>query len=352
MLVELVRHSTDESRGDENKMTMVMVQLLIRMGDLVEVLRNPSAAPAIVNTTGKLDPPLGQNRLKILEVIYSLISLKNEEVDAKMIELGVLPTVLDLFFKYEWHNFLHNLVKNLFEVIITGGSRAIKEAIFIDGKILTRIIDAHRANDEALKQPKSCLRGYMGQLRLISNLIQAQATGSSSDEWMRAYTDSEEWVAFCDTYLAEQNMIHDGRQLGHSQPNGFGPQSDGEEEDNLAIPLDSNFEFRSPDMPDELFGSAGNDFDPDDDVEGNDMELDVNTDDSIEEDLELAQLAQGVNALSVAVEDGADVQAPTAGSPIRGEGEDVQGRQDGLPVSPEYNDVNFWAPSINWFDSK
>jgi hypothetical protein len=147
-------------------------------------------------------------------------------------------------------------------------------------------------------------------------------------------------------------MIHDGRQLGHSQPNGFGPQSDGEEEDNLAIPLDSNFEFRSPDMPDELFGSAGNDFDPDDDVEGNDMELDVNTDDSIEEDVELAQLAQGVNALSVAVEDGADVQAPTAGSPIRGEGEDVQGRQDGLPVSPEYNDVNFWAPSINWFDSK
>lgn len=66
----------------------------------------------------------------------------------------------------------------------------------------------------------------------------------------------------------------------------------------------------------------------------------------------MAQLAQGVNALSVAVEDGADVQAPTAGSPIRGEGEDVQGRQDGLPVSPEYNDVNFWAPSINWFDSK
>ena len=352
VLVELVRHSTNESRGDENKMTMVMVQLLIRMGDLVEVLRNPSAAPAIVNTTGKLDPPLGQNRLKILEVIYSLISLKNEEVDAKMIELGVLPTVLDLFFKYEWHNFLHNLVKNLFEVIITGGSRAIKEAIFIDGKILTRIIDAHKANDEALKQPKSCRRGYMGQLRLISNLIQAQVTGSSSDEWMRVYTDSEEWVAFCDTYLAEQNMIHDGRQLGHSQPNGFGPQSDGEEEDNLAIPLDSNFEFRSPDMPDELFGSAGNDFDPDDDVEGNDMELDANTDDSIEEDVELAQLARGVNALSVAVEDGADFQAPTAGSPIRGEDEDVQSRQDGVPVSPEYNDVNFWAPSINWFDSK
>ena len=58
--------------------------------------------------------------MKILEVIHALISLKNPEVEAKMIELGVLPTVLDLFFKYEWHNFLHNLVKNLLEIVITG----------------------------------------------------------------------------------------------------------------------------------------------------------------------------------------------------------------------------------------
>lgn len=28
--------------------------------------------------------------------------------------------MLDLFFKYEWHNFLHNLVKNLLEIVITG----------------------------------------------------------------------------------------------------------------------------------------------------------------------------------------------------------------------------------------
>jgi hypothetical protein len=190
---------------------------------LLQVLRNPPAAPAIINSTGKLDPPLGQNRLKILEVVHALASLKNVEVEAKMIELGVLPTVLDLFFKYEWHNFLHNLTNNLIQskfpvsfpclhgaagtlcesallpctrraalcalwpgsddrtcaaaAIITGENRAIKESLFTDGKILTRIIDAHGANDEALKQPKSCRKGYMGQLRLISNAIQKQAKG-------------------------------------------------------------------------------------------------------------------------------------------------------------------------------
>lgn len=42
-------------------------------------------------------------------------------------------------------------------------------------------------------------------------------------------------------------------QLGRSKPNGFGPQSDGEEEDDVPILFDSNFEFRSPDTMDELF---------------------------------------------------------------------------------------------------
>jgi len=130
-------------------------------------------------------------------------------------------------------------------------NKEIKESLFTDGALLTRIIDAHKHNEEALKQPKSCRKGYMGQLRLISNLIQKQA---SSEEWMHAYTQGEDWVTFCDTYLAELNDMNDGRQLGRSRINVMGPQSDGEEEDDLAaIPLDSNFEFRSLDQPDDLF---------------------------------------------------------------------------------------------------
>ena len=90
----------------------------------------------------------------------------------------------------------------------------------------------------------------MGQLRLISNLIQKQA---KDETWMRAYTEEANWVSFCDTYLAQLNDINDGRQLGRSKPNDMGTQSDGEEEEDMPIPLDSNFEFRSPDQPDELF---------------------------------------------------------------------------------------------------
>ena len=50
-----------------------------------QVLRSPPATAPIVNSTGTLDPPLGQNRLKILEVIYALVSLRSAEVEAKII---------------------------------------------------------------------------------------------------------------------------------------------------------------------------------------------------------------------------------------------------------------------------
>jgi len=135
-------------------------------------------------------------------------------------------------------------------------NRAMSESLLTDGKMLTRIIDAHKDNDEAVKQPKSCRKGYMGQLRQISNLIQDRA---KEEAWMRTYTQGPEWVNFCDTYLAQLNDVNDGRQLGRAHANGLAPQSDGEEEeeDDTPIPLDTNFdsqfEFRSPDQPDELF---------------------------------------------------------------------------------------------------
>jgi hypothetical protein len=52
VLVELVRHATSGSRAADGASSAVVVEVLNRMGDLVEVLRCPPPTPAIVNTTG------------------------------------------------------------------------------------------------------------------------------------------------------------------------------------------------------------------------------------------------------------------------------------------------------------
>jgi len=58
-------------------------------------------------------------------------------------------------------------------------------------------------------------------------------------------------------------------------------------------------------------------------------------------DVELAKFAEGVNALSV------DPSGSSpAGSPGGGEQQDTDTQAD----SPDYNDINFWKPSMNWFE--
>ena len=76
-------------------------------------------------------------------------------------------------------------------------------------------MDAHKQNNEAVKQPKSCGKGYMGQvhfcmitskmrmrtimvsgglrqLRLLANLVQKQ---KALDTWMEEFTSQAHWKA-------------------------------------------------------------------------------------------------------------------------------------------------------------
>jgi len=64
-------------------------------------------------------------------------------------------------------------------------------------------------------------------------------------------------------------------------------------------------------------------------------------------DADMVKVTEGVNALSVNV-GAVEREAPgtdASGSPQRRHtDEGVQ------PDSPDYNDINFWKPSMNWFD--
>ncbi|KAJ1470763.1 SIT4 phosphatase-associated protein-domain-containing protein [Baffinella frigidus] len=234
----MVRHCTTASRWTGNTdMMPVISEILDRLGDLVHVLRVPPPMPVIVNTTGTLDPPLGSNRLKILEVMHLLIGLKNSEVDKVMIELGVLPTCLDLFFKYEWHNFLHNLVKKVVEIVVKGENEELQRTLFSgEAKLLERIMDAHHRNEEECKQAKATRKGYMGQLREMANMVVSESVAEREEEgaasnpgaaMMRAALDTEEWRAFVALFLKPLNEMHD-KLIGRPQPGGV--YSDDEED--------------------------------------------------------------------------------------------------------------------------
>mmetsp|Transcript_15148 Transcript_15148/g.36977 ORF Transcript_15148/g.36977 Transcript_15148/m.36977 type:complete len:611 (+) Transcript_15148:93-1925(+) len=335
VLVELVRHCTNGARAP-GETQPVISELARRLDRLVVVLREPPPMAPITNTTGTLDPPLGSNRLKILEVVQELVRLKDPAVNARMVELRVLPAVLNLLFKYEWHTFLHNLVRGVVDEVLTGGSEPFKVSLFRDGEILERIIDAHAANDEHAKQPKACRKGYMGQLRLISNTVMQQA---GLEAWMREYTERDAWRAFVSERLEPSNELNDRHQLGAAKSGG---NSHSDDQDFSSPPqsgaadFGGGLQFRANEQDNDLFGHDNDEYDGDDvELGGNDMDVDAS--EEAEADPQTDQLSHDFgSAMHV------DANAPEAG---QGQGDDGV-----LPDSPDYNDINFWKPKMNWYN--
>ncbi|KAM0756105.1 SAPS-domain-containing protein [Meredithblackwellia eburnea MCA 4105] len=93
----------------------------------------------------------------------------------KFMEHRVIPTVLDLFFDYPWNNFLHNVVFDIIQQIFHGRidrtlDRQLALSVFLDGRLIDRILEGEAANEAATRAKKARL-GYMGHMILIAEEV-------------------------------------------------------------------------------------------------------------------------------------------------------------------------------------
>ncbi len=72
--------------------------------------------------------PLGFTRLRVVQFCVPLFFTNRACVDEALSASGLLGVVLDLFFKYEWNNFLHHRVESLVASLFDTGSLAVKHA--------------------------------------------------------------------------------------------------------------------------------------------------------------------------------------------------------------------------------
>ena len=66
-------------------------------------------------------------------------------------------------------------------------------------------------------------------------------------------------------------------------------------------------------------------------------------------DADMAKVTEGVNALSVNV-GAVEREVQTSGTDASGSPQRRHTDEGVQPDSPDYNDINFWKPSMNWFD--
>uniref|UniRef100_A0A8D0GCQ0 Protein phosphatase 6 regulatory subunit 1 n=1 Tax=Sphenodon punctatus TaxID=8508 RepID=A0A8D0GCQ0_SPHPU len=92
-----------------------------------DTLFPPPQKEPLQMTWGMLDPPLGNTRLNVVKLLASSLCTNHPALRDEVLELGAVDTMLDLYFKYSYNNFLHTQVEAYLSIVF--GSPAGDETI-------------------------------------------------------------------------------------------------------------------------------------------------------------------------------------------------------------------------------
>nr|GEV77199.1 serine/threonine-protein phosphatase 6 regulatory subunit 3-like [Tanacetum cinerariifolium] len=184
------------------------------LGDLLKLLDVSVDENVLPTTYGKLQPPLGTHRLKIVEFISVITTVGSEAAEKELIRLGVIRRILELFFEYPYNNFLHHRVEEIIVCCLESKNASLVKHIIEDCNLVRSIIDAERnsalSTDENNAKPTVPTEGRMpprignvGHMTRIANkLVQLMA----DNDYIYAYLqDNSEWVEWHTNVLLIRN---------------------------------------------------------------------------------------------------------------------------------------------------
>ncbi|KAH9796128.1 SIT4 phosphatase-associated family protein [Citrus sinensis] len=118
--------------------------MLGRLGDLLKLLDVSSEESSLLTTYGKLQPPLGKHRLKIVEFISVLLTVGSEAAEKELIRHGAVRRILDLFFEYPYNNFLHHHVENIILSCLECKNAPLIEHLLHECNLVGKILEAEK----------------------------------------------------------------------------------------------------------------------------------------------------------------------------------------------------------------
>ncbi|KAJ9121764.1 hypothetical protein QFC22_002386 [Naganishia vaughanmartiniae] len=138
-----------------------------------------------------------------------------------LIRHHAVRSVVNLFFEYPLHNFLHNVVYDIIQQILNGHitsgfNRELIIDLFNEARLVRRILDANEP--DATTSARHFRPGYMGHLLLIGEEVEKFLDRCSPDLYLiiKDSFDRSDW----DTYVNEmkQDKIRDSQPLGGTRP--------------------------------------------------------------------------------------------------------------------------------------
>lgn len=144
----------------------------------------------------------------------------------QLIKYRVVSTIIELFFKFPWNNFLHNVVFDIIQQIFNGPfdhgyNRYLAIELFKTDHITDQIVDGTKASNEYEVKTRMRL-GYMGHLTLISEeickFLQLHRPETLSPSVVAVTVENENWHHYVNETLM-QIRIRDNSILGGQRPN-------------------------------------------------------------------------------------------------------------------------------------
>ncbi|KAG2243147.1 hypothetical protein Bca52824_095010 [Brassica carinata] len=190
--------------------------MLGSLGDLLMLL-NVSSEGVLLTTYGKLQPPLGKHRLKIVEFISVLLTVGSEAAEKEIIRLGLVKRVLDLFFEYPYNNFVHHHVENVILSCLESKNSQLLDHLLNECNLIGSMLEAEKdpiltAADSDKLQPtvpaegrKPLRIGSIGHLTRISNKLLQLA--NSNVEIQSHLQENSEWVDWQTDVLSKRNTL-------------------------------------------------------------------------------------------------------------------------------------------------
>lgn len=151
----------------------------------------------------------------------------------------IINNILEMFFKFPWNNFLHNVVFDIVQQVLNGSmdigfNKFLSIDLFDRGDITNKIIKGQKLCDVFEKENHGLRLGYMGHLTLIAEevvkFIQSYPTNTLS-EIIDQKINEEAWEEYV------SNILYDTREK-YNAILGGGDEDEDEEDDNILNTFD------------------------------------------------------------------------------------------------------------------
>ena len=156
--------------------------------------------------------PLGQQRLRTVELVLKMIQLKSELILSSLTKSLVICNIIHLVKNFPWNNFLQLKVINMFtEVIENSENQEFRKEFLESSGIGRAVVEMSDKSTYTMESDRSIRSGYMGLVISVSNKLQARYNSDDKEKPEDAvvieYLDScgEEWRQFVDDEFKKSN---------------------------------------------------------------------------------------------------------------------------------------------------